>query len=195
VADVAVTEQLDGVEVIPFADADAWAAWLAEHHAREEGVWLKLAKAGSGIPSVTSDEVVDVGLCWGWISGQRRGLDDEWYLQKYVPRRPRSLWSQVNVDKVIALLAAGRMRPPGLAVVDAAKADGRWDAAYASQRTAQVPAEVVAALDQDPAAKARFDALDKSGQYLLYLPVLQARTAETRARRVEQLLEQLQDIG
>jgi uncharacterized protein YdeI (YjbR/CyaY-like superfamily) len=119
----------DGAEVLPFRDADAFDAWLAEHHGHRPGVWLKLAKVSSGIPSLTSDEAVDVGLCWGWISGQRLGLDETWYLQKYVPRRPRSNWSLLNVTKVEALTAAGRMRPPGLAEVDAAKTDGRWSLA------------------------------------------------------------------
>lgn len=127
----------DRAEVRPFRDAAEFDAWLAEHHGERAGVWLQLAKASSGIASLTSDEAVDVGLCWGWISGQRRGLDDEFYLQKYVPRRPRSIWSQVNVAKVEALTAAGRMRPPGQAEVDAAKADGRWDAAYSGSRGQQ----------------------------------------------------------
>lgn len=119
----------DGAEVLPFADAAAFDAWLAEHHGHQPGVWLKLAKVSSGIASMTSDEAVDVGLCWGWISSQRLALDAEWYLQKYVPRRPRSNWSALNVRKVGELTAAGRMRPPGIAEVEAARADGRWDAA------------------------------------------------------------------
>lgn len=118
----------DGVPVLPFPTAAAFEAWL-EEHADDAGVWLKLAKVGTGIASMTSDEAVDVGLCFGWISGLRRGLDETWYLQKYVPRRPRSTWSLVNVRKVEQLTAAGRMRPRGLAEVEAAKADGRWDAA------------------------------------------------------------------
>lgn len=116
-------------DTIVFADAAAFEAWLDDHVDLHQGVWLKLAKAGSGIPSMTSDEAVDVGLCYGWISGQRKALDENFYLQKYVPRRPRSKWSLVNVRKVEALTAAGRMRPSGLAEVEAAKADGRWDAA------------------------------------------------------------------
>ena len=115
--------------VVVFTDAAAFESWLDEHGNEPAGVWLKLAKANSGVPSMTSDEAVDVGLCWGWISGQRLGLDDTWYLQKYVPRRPRSNWSALNVRKVGELTAAGRMRPPGLAEVEAARADGRWDAA------------------------------------------------------------------
>ncbi len=182
---------LDGAEIIAFRDAAAWESWLEAHHTRGEGVWLKMAKKRSGIPSVTDDEVVDIGLCWGWISGQRRSLDGTYYLQKYVPRRPKSLWSKVNVEKVEVLSAAGRMRAPGMAEVRAAQADGRWDAAYASQKRATVPAEVIAALADNPPARDAFDALDKSSQYLLYLPVLQARTAKTRATRVEKLVSLL----
>ncbi|HRD60484.1 MAG TPA: hypothetical protein PLZ93_02415 [Nocardioides sp.] len=121
----------DGAEILPFVDADAFDTWLAEHHDHQPGVWLKLAKRSSGIASMTSDEAVEVGLCWGWISGQRLGLDETWYLQKYVPRRPRSNWSALNVRKVGELTAAGRMRAPGMAEVEAANADGRW--AVASQ--------------------------------------------------------------
>jgi len=184
-------EEIDGVEVITLADAVAWDAWLAEHHARREGVWIAVAKLGSGVASVTSDELVDGGLCWGWISGQRRRLDDRTYLQRYVPRRPASLWSRVNVDKVDALLAAGRMQEPGLAEVRAAQADGRWDAAYVSQREATPPPELLDALARDPGARAAFEALDRSSQYQLYLPVLQARNATTRVARVERAVATL----
>ena len=117
----------DGAEIRPFRDEAEFDAWLAEHHGHRAGVWLKLAKVSSGIPSLTSDGAVDVGLCWGWISGHRKALDDAWFLQRHTPRRPRSNWSAVNVAKVEALTAAGRMRPPGIAEVEAAKADGRWE--------------------------------------------------------------------
>ena len=116
----------DELESITCDDAEAWDRWLAANHRRTEGVWLKTANKRSGIASVTSDEAVDVGLCWGWISSHRTSLDEAWYLQKYTPRRPGSNWSKVNVAKVAALLAAGRMRPPGLAEVEAAQADGRF---------------------------------------------------------------------
>ena len=185
-------ESIDGVEVIAFRDADAWESWLAENHQLEAGVWLKLAKTSSGIPSVTSDEVVDVGLCYGWVSGQRRSLDETYYLQKYVPRRRRSLWSKVNVDKVERLLTEGRMREPGLAEVRAAQADGRWGGAYASQKEATVPPDVVAALGKNRKAKAFFDTLDKTDQYRLFLPVLQARSAKARAARVEKMMAMLE---
>jgi uncharacterized protein YdeI (YjbR/CyaY-like superfamily) len=116
-------------EPLIFADAAAFDAWLAANHGRHEGIWIKMAKRGSGVPSITSDEAVDVGLCWGWISSHRKSLDDVYFLQKYTPRRPKSRWSKVNVNKVAMLTAAARMRPPGQAEVDAAKADGRWAAA------------------------------------------------------------------
>jgi uncharacterized protein YdeI (YjbR/CyaY-like superfamily) len=117
-------------EVIAFRNAAEFEAWLDDHVDLQAGVWLKIAKKASGVPSLTADEAVDVGLCYGWISGQRKALDDVYFLQKYVPRRPRSRWSQINVAKVDELIAAGRMRPSGLVEVEAAKADGRWAAAY-----------------------------------------------------------------
>jgi uncharacterized protein YdeI (YjbR/CyaY-like superfamily) len=123
------TPGADGAEIVHFPSAHSFETWLAEHVDHQPGVWLKVAKAASGIPSVTEDEAVDLGLCFGWVSGQRKGLDGTYYLQKYVPRRRRSRWSKINVRKVGELTAAGRMRPSGLAEVEAAKADGRWDAA------------------------------------------------------------------
>ena len=181
----------DGAEVRPFRDADEFDAWLAVHHGHQPGVWLKLAKAGSGIASMTSDEAVDVGLCWGWISGQRRGLDGTHYLQKYVPRRPRSRWSQVNVRKVDELSRAGRMRPPGLAEVDAAKADGRWKAAYVSQKEFTVPDDLRAALDDEPPAAAAYDALSRTEQYALVLELVTAREPAVREARLRKALDRL----
>ncbi|GAA2826780.1 YdeI/OmpD-associated family protein [Kitasatospora paracochleata] len=188
-------EEIDGVEVLPFADEQAFADWLGEHHTRHEGVWLKLAKKGAGIPSLTSDQAVDVGLCHGWISGQRRSLDDRYYLQKYVPRRPGSLWSRVNVEKVAVLTAEGRMREPGLAEVRRAQADGRWARAYESQRTATVPDDLAAALAADPAAARAFHALDRTGRYLAGLPLLQAATPEVRQARLERTVHRLAAEG
>jgi uncharacterized protein YdeI (YjbR/CyaY-like superfamily) len=120
----------DGAEIVYFASGRAFETWLEEHVDHQPGVWLKVAKVASGIPSVTEDEAVDLGLCFGWVSGQRKGLDETYYLQKYVPRRRRSRWSKINVRKVGELTAAGRMRPSGIAEVEAARSDGRWDAAY-----------------------------------------------------------------
>ncbi|MFD5100470.1 YdeI/OmpD-associated family protein [Streptomyces albidochromogenes] len=186
---------LDGVEIIAFPDAGAFESWLAEHHTRHEGVWVKVAKKKSGIATVTDDELVDIGLCYGWISGQRRSLDARYYLQKYVPRRARSLWSRVNVDKVATLMAAGRMREPGLAEVRRAQEDGRWVAAYESQRTAAVPPDLAAALDADPGAREAFEALDRTGRYLVILPLLQALTPQARQARLERALRALAGGG
>ena len=185
-------EALDGVEIIAFRDAAAWESWLAANHELEAGVWLKVAKKSSGIPSVTADEVVDVGLCYGWVSGQRKSFDERYYLQKYVPRRPRSLWSKKNVEKVEMLLAAGRMREPGMAEVRAAQADGRWGAAYESQKNAAIPADVLAALEDNKRARDFFESLDKTSQYRLFLPVLQAKRVKTRATRLEKLIAMLE---
>jgi uncharacterized protein YdeI (YjbR/CyaY-like superfamily) len=171
----------DAADVVAFRDAAAFEDWLTEHADHQPGVWLKLAKAGTGVPSLTSDEAVDVGLCFGWISGQRKGLDEVYYLQKYVPRRPRSRWSQVNVRRVEALTVAGRMRPSGLAEVAAAKADGRWDAAYASQKDATVPPDLAEALAASPAAARAFEALTKTEQYAVTLDLVTARNPATRS--------------
>ncbi|HKG39336.1 MAG TPA: YdeI/OmpD-associated family protein [Conexibacter sp.] len=179
-------------EVIAFRDVAAFEAWLDGHVDVHAGVWLKLAKKGSGIPSLTSDEAVDVGLCYGWISGQRKSLDETWYLQKYVPRRPRSRWSQVNVDKVEALTAAGRMRPSGLAEVRAARADGRWAAAYESQRNATVPPDLAAALATSPRAAAAFEALGKTQRYAVILGVVTARTDAARAAQLRRAIAALE---
>jgi uncharacterized protein YdeI (YjbR/CyaY-like superfamily) len=176
---------------LPFVDAAAFDAWLDEHSGDQDGVWLKLAKVASGIPSLTSKEAVDVGLCHGWVSGQYRSLDDTYHLQRYVPRRPRSVWSQVNVGKVEQLTAAGRMRPAGIAEVAAAKADGRWDAAYAGQATATVPADLAQALAKIPAASAAFDALSKSERFVFGGQVRITRTEPGRKKCIERIVSKL----
>ncbi|MGD9695377.1 MAG: YdeI family protein [Thermoleophilia bacterium] len=182
----------DDPPTLSFADAAAFDAWLAAHHGDAAGVWLRMARKGSGIRSLTSDEAVDVGLCWGWISGLRRAGDESHYLQRYVPRRPRSAWSRVNVRRVEALMAAGRMRPPGLAEVEAARADGRWEAAYESQRSAAVPDDLAAALAARPRAARAFEALGRTDRYAAILPLLRARTPAGRARRLGALLDRLE---
>lgn len=186
---------LNEAAVIAFRDAAEFAAWLGEHVGLQAGVWLKIAKKGSGVPSLTDDEAVDLGLCYGWISGQRQPFDKVYYLQKYVPRRPRSRWSQINVDKVAALTAAGRMQPSGLAEVDAAKADGRWAAAYVSQRHASIPPDLATALSANPQAARSFDALGKTQQYALILKLLTARSAVVRAAQLRKALAALEPRG
>lgn len=181
----------DRAPVLPFADAAAFDAWLDEHSGDQDGVWLKLAKVSSGIPSLTSDEAVDVGLCHGWISGQRRSRDETYYLQRYVPRRPRSVWSKVNVDKVAVLTAQGRMRPAGIAEVEAAKADGRWDLAYAGQATATMPDDLAQALAENPAASTAFDAMKKSERFVIMSRVVTLRTEEGRKKHIKRVVEKL----
>jgi len=174
-----------------FASAKTFRTWLHREHARSPGLWLKIAKKGSGGPSLTDGEAVGLGLCYGWISGQRKSFDDVYYLQRYVPRRSRSRWSQVNVAKVEELAAAGRMRPAGLAEVEAAKADGRWAAAYVSQRNATVPQDLAAALAATPRAARAFDALSKTERYALILKLVTARTATARAAQLRGVLSRL----
>jgi uncharacterized protein YdeI (YjbR/CyaY-like superfamily) len=179
-------------DVIAFRDGAEFEAWLAEHGDRGAGVWLKIAKKASGVASLTDDEAVDIGLCYGWISGQRKSLNEVYYLQKYVRRRPQSRWSQVNVRKVEKLIAAGRMQPPGLAEVEAAKADGRWDAAYESQKEATVPSDLVAALAANPAAASTFESLSKTDRYAVILDVVTARSPATRAAHVRKAIAALE---
>jgi uncharacterized protein YdeI (YjbR/CyaY-like superfamily) len=178
-------------ESVAFPDAAAFEAWLADHPGHREGVWLRIAKQGSGLTTLTSDEAVDSGLCFGWVSGQRRALDERCFLQKYVPRRPRSRWSLVNVRKVEALTAAGRMRPEGQGEVDAAKADGRWDAAYESQAEATTPPDLQHALDADPAATATWEAMNRTQRYAVILDLLTTRDPARRATKVRAAVDRL----
>jgi uncharacterized protein YdeI (YjbR/CyaY-like superfamily) len=179
------------VPVLPFATQAEWAAWLAVEHERSPGVWLKLAKAGSGRATVSYAEALDVALCFGWIDGLKRAHDDDWWLQRFTPRGPRSRWSKINREKAEALAAAGRMEPAGVRAVEAAKADGRWEAAYDSQRTAEVPDDLAAALASNPAAQAFFATLNSSNRYAILYRVHDAKRADTRARRIEQFVAML----
>src|SRR5688500_3116281 len=156
-----------GDPVLPFA---AWAdfeRWLAKHHKTAAVVWIKHAKKTSGEASITWTEAVDVALCYGWIDGQSRSLDERYYLQRYTPRRARSLWSKINRDRVARLIVSKRMRPAGLAEVERAKADGRWDVAYDSPSTAEVPPDLTRALSRDPKAKASFAKLNATNRYAI----------------------------
>jgi uncharacterized protein YdeI (YjbR/CyaY-like superfamily) len=165
---------------------------LEEHHATADGVWVKIAKKGTGIPTVAYPEVLDTALCFGWIDGQRKALDDQYFLQRFTPRRARSRWSQVNRDKVDALTRAGRMRPAGIAEVERAKADGRWDAAYASVRAMEVPADLQRELDARPQAAAFFATLNSQNRYSILYRLHDAKRPETRARRLEKFVAMLE---
>jgi uncharacterized protein YdeI (YjbR/CyaY-like superfamily) len=177
------------VEFLSFADADEWDRWLTEHGAGSDGVWLRVAKRG--MAGLMVEEAGDVAICHGWIDSQRRGLDSTHFLQRYSPRRSGSPWSRVNVERVAALDKAGRMRPAGQAQVAAAKADGRWEAAYASQANASAPADLMAALANDDSARRAFEALSRTHQYALYLPLLKARTPAERVRALRRAVATL----
>jgi uncharacterized protein YdeI (YjbR/CyaY-like superfamily) len=181
----------DQLPILAFESPAAWEEWLAAEHAAAPGVWLKLAKRGSGHASVTYAEALEVALAYGWIDGQKGRFDDAWWLQRFTPRKPASRWSQVNRDKALALIAAGRMQPAGMREVERARADGRWDAAYASQRNMTVPDDLRAALDANPAASAFFAALDSANRYAVLYRVQDAKKPETRARRIEQYVAML----
>ena len=159
------------------------------HHAESDGVWIKFAKKASGIPTVVYAEAVEVALTYGWIDGQVKRVDDVWYRQRFTPRRARSVWSKINRAKAEALIASGAMEPAGLAEVERAKADGRWERAYDSPTTAAVPDDLRAALDADPAAAKFFSELDGNNRYAILHRIQNAARAETRASRIAKFVE------
>ncbi|WP_433248035.1 YdeI/OmpD-associated family protein [Streptosporangium sp. CA-135522] len=179
------------VETLSFPSAVAFEEWLAVHHDSSPGIWLKIGKKGAGVESPDYAQALDVALCHGWIDGQKRAFDDQHWLQRFTPRRPRSKWSKINRDKVAALVEQGRMRPAGLLEVERAKEDGRWDAAYDGSRTAAVPEDLAHALAGNPAAQEFFATLDSRNRYAVLYRVQDAKKAETRARRIEQYVTML----
>jgi len=180
-----------GEPLLAFASAAEWAAWLAEHHATATGLWLQLAKKGSGIATVSYSEALDVALCYGWIDGQKGALDDDFWRQRFTPRKARSPWSKINRERAVALIEKGEMQPAGLAEVERAKADGRWDAAYQGQRTMAVPDDLQHALDANERARAFFATLDGANRYAVLYRVHEAKRPETRARRIEKFVAML----
>jgi len=174
-----------------FAGQDDFAAWLAANHSKSAGIWLRLAKKGSPLRSLSYAQAIEVALCWGWIDAQKKAENQHAWLQRFTPRRDRSIWSKINRQKAAALIAAGRMQPPGLEQVECAQQDGRWDAAYDSPAGAQVPEDLAAALHRNPRAKAFFDALDRANRYAILWRLQTAKKAETRARRIQQFVEML----
>jgi len=170
-----------------FKRAKAFETWLKRNHATSDGIWLKIAKRGAIETSVTYPEAVEIALCCGWIDGQKKGLDDQHFLQRFTPRRSRSIWSKINVDKVAALIEAGRMQAPGYSQIEAAQADGRWAKAYDGARTAAVPGDLLAALEAEPRAKAFFATISAANRYAVLWRIQTALKAETRARRIAQL--------
>jgi uncharacterized protein YdeI (YjbR/CyaY-like superfamily) len=182
----------DELPVHLFAGPEELEEWLDENHDSSQGVWLKIAKKGAAEPSVTYDEAVELALCFGWIDSQVRRFDDHHYIQRFTPRRPRGRWSKINREKAEALIAAGKLRPAGLAEVEAAKADGRWEAAYAGQRTAKVPPDLQRELDASSAAREFFDSLDSANRYAIVYRLDDAKKPETRERRLRKFIAMLE---
>lgn len=176
--------------IIPFASCGAWEAWLAEHHASSDGLWLKIAKKGSGVETVSYAEALDAALCYGWIDGQKGRFDDYW-LQRFTPRKPRSKWSKINRDKATKLIEEGRMKPAGLREVERTRADGRWDAAYESQSVATVPEDLQRELDENDTAREVFATLDGANRYAILYRIQDAKKPETRARRIAKYVAML----
>jgi uncharacterized protein YdeI (YjbR/CyaY-like superfamily) len=175
-----------------FKDAAKWEEWLARNHAKSPGLWLRIGKAKSDVKSVSYPDALDVALCYGWIDGQKKRWDDDTYVQKFTPRGPRSIWSKINREKVQRLIEAGRMQPAGLAAIDRAKANGQWDAAYDSLRTATVPEDLQKALNNRPKAKTFFSTLNSQNRYAILFRIQTAKKPETRAKRIEQFVAMLE---
>jgi uncharacterized protein YdeI (YjbR/CyaY-like superfamily) len=182
----------DGRPVVAFPSAAAWEAWLDAEHASSDGVWVKFAKKGSGVDSVSYPEAVEIGLCFGWIDSQMKSLDERFYIQKFTPRRPKSKWSRINRDKIEELMKQGRMKPAGLAEVELAKADGRWEAAYAPPASIEMPDDLQARLDASPKAAEFWEGLNKSNRYAILYQLADAKKPETRARRLEKFVGMLE---
>jgi uncharacterized protein YdeI (YjbR/CyaY-like superfamily) len=182
----------DELDIVRFSGPSELEAWLEENHAGSPGLWLKIAKKGAAEPSVTYGEALEVALCFGWIDSRKRGFDAEHFLQRFTPRRPRGRWSRINREKAEALIEAGRMRPAGLAEVEAARADGRWDAAYEGQRSAKVPADLSRELEANAAAGEFFAALDSANRYAILYRLEEAKKPATRERRLRKFVAMLE---
>lgn len=177
--------------IVPFANAAAFRRWLKTNHATHVGIWMQLAKKDSGIASITYAEALDEALCYGWIDGQKNSHDAQYWLQKFTKRGPRSVWSKINIGHIERLTNESRMQPAGQAAVDAAKADGRWEQAYHSSKTHELPEDFLAAVRNHAKAKIFFDTLNNANRYAIYFRLTTAKRPETRARRFDQLLEML----
>ncbi len=182
---------VDPSKVHEFADAEAFYTWLGSHHDQETEVWIRIHKVDSGLPSITPKEAIDVVLCWGWIDAIRKGLDDTSYLQRYTPRGKKSVWSKINVDNVARLVKEKRMTPHGLAHVDAAKADGRWDRAYGSGKELKIPDDLQAAIDANPKARAMLPTLTEQNRFALAFRVHNLKTEAGRRKKIEAFVDML----
>ena len=183
----------DPLPVMTFESTDAWDAWLAGHHADSPGLWLKIAKKGSAARTISYSDALDVALCHGWIDGQKGRHDDEYWLQRFTPRKPGSNWSKINTERAAALIESGRMRPAGLGEVERARADGRWEQAYESQSRVTVPEDLARALAANERARAFFDTLDSANRYAILYRIGTAKKPETRAKRIDTFVAMLSE--
>ncbi len=181
----------ENLPIIAFETQQDWEAWLEEHHANTKGIWLKLAKKDTGIASVSYAEALEGALCYGWIDGQKASFDEQYWLQKFTPRSPKSIWSKVNCGKATVLMAEGRMQPAGMQQVELAKADGRWEAAYESQSKITVPADFQSALDKNQQARDFFNTLHSVNRYAILFRIQTAKKPETRSARIQKFIEML----
>lgn len=184
-------EELAGLQIESFASQDAWEQWLDTYHERSQGIWVKIAKKDSAVTTVSYSEALEVALCYGWIDGQKKSYDQDRWLQKFTPRRPKSVWSKVNVDKVMQLIASGRMKPSGMKEVNATKKDGRWESAYESQRGFTIPDDLQVALEKNEQAKSFFETLNRQNQYAICYRIQAAKKPETRKARIDKFVEML----
>jgi uncharacterized protein YdeI (YjbR/CyaY-like superfamily) len=178
-------------ETMLFPSKQEWAAWLKKNHRKSSGLWLRIAKMGSGLESVSYKEALEVALCYGWIDGQKRPESEEAWLQRFVPRGSKSLWSKINREAALALIAGGEMKVAGLEAIENAKQNGRWESAYDSFSAATVPSDFQAALDSSPRAKAFFETLDRANRYAVLWRIQTVKRAETRSRKIEQFIAML----
>ena len=183
----------DPLPVMTFESTDAWDTWLAAHHADSPGLWLKIAKKGAAGRTVSYSDALDVALCHGWIDGQKGRHDDEYWLQRFTPRKPGSNWSKINTERAAALIASGRMRPAGLREVERAQADGRWEQAYESQSRVTVPEDLARALAANERARAFFATLDSANRYAILYRIGTAKKPETRAKRIDTFVTMLSE--
>jgi uncharacterized protein YdeI (YjbR/CyaY-like superfamily) len=183
----------DPLPTVSFESTNAWDAWLTAHHADSPGLWLKIAKKGSAGRSISYSDALDVALCHGWIDGQKGRLDDEYWLQRFTPRKPGSKWSKINTERAAALIASGRMRPAGLHQVERAQADGRWEQAYESQSRVTVPEDLARALAANQRARAFFATLDSTNRYAILYRIGTTKRPETRAKRIDAFVAMLSE--
>lgn len=184
-------KKADTLPIVSFETQQDWERWLTEHHTETEGLWLKIAKKGAGISSVNYAEALESAICYGWIDGQKASFDDRYWLQKFTPRRAKSIWSKVNCTKALALLAEGRMQQAGLRQVELAQADGRWEAAYESQSKITIPDDFQRELDNNPKAQEFFTTLNSVNRYAILFRIQTAKKPENRSARISTFIEML----